>query len=62
VRRYAALGLGVVQAPPGETRAAVRAPLDCGYRLIDTPAAYGNEAQVDGIVTQEWSPIDGITA
>jgi diketogulonate reductase-like aldo/keto reductase len=41
-----ALGFGVFQTPPDETRDAVRAALDCGYRHIDTTAAYGNERQV----------------
>jgi diketogulonate reductase-like aldo/keto reductase len=41
-----ALGFGVFQTPPDETRDAVRAALDSGYRLIDTAAAYGNERQV----------------
>jgi diketogulonate reductase-like aldo/keto reductase len=41
-----ALGLGVFQTPPDETRDAVRAALDCGYRHIDTAAVYGNERQV----------------
>ncbi len=41
-----ALGLGVFQTPPDETRAAVEAALAVGYRHIDTAAAYGNEAQV----------------
>jgi diketogulonate reductase-like aldo/keto reductase len=41
-----ALGLGVFQTPPDETRAAVRAALDGGYQLIDTAAAYANERQV----------------
>ena len=41
-----ALGFGVFQTPPDETRAAVRAALASGYRLIDTAAAYGNERQV----------------
>ncbi|MFI5958839.1 aldo/keto reductase [Cryptosporangium sp. NPDC051539] len=41
-----ALGLGVFQTPPDETRAAVSAALDVGYRHIDTAAAYGNEGQV----------------
>src|SRR6201998_1864090 len=41
-----ALGLGVFQTPPDETRDAVRAALDSGYRHIDTAAAYGNERQV----------------
>jgi len=41
-----ALGLGVFQTPPDETRDAVHAALDAEYRLIDTAAAYGNERQV----------------
>src|SRR5204863_2240927 len=41
-----ALGFGVFQTPPDETRDAVRAAIDSGYRLIDTAAAYGNERQV----------------
>jgi len=41
-----ALGFGVFQTPPDETRNAVRAALASGYRLIDTAAAYGNERQV----------------
>ena len=41
-----ALGLGVFQTPPDETRSAVAAALDAGYRHIDTAAAYGNERQV----------------
>ena len=45
-----ALGLGVFQTPPDETRDAVRAALSSGYRLIDTAAAYGNERQVGDAV------------
>ena len=41
-----ALGLGVFQTPPDETRDAVTAALASGYRHIDTAAAYGNERQV----------------
>src|SRR5690242_5952817 len=41
-----ALGLGVFQTPPEETRAAVDAALRTGYRHIDTAAAYGNEREV----------------
>src|SRR5205085_10809161 len=41
-----ALGLGVFQTPPDETRDAVGAALGAGYRHIDTAAAYGNERQV----------------
>jgi diketogulonate reductase-like aldo/keto reductase len=41
------LGLGVFRAPAGqETRQAVAAALDAGYRHIDTAAVYGNEADV----------------
>ncbi|WNV87434.1 aldo/keto reductase [Umezawaea sp. Da 62-37] len=41
-----AIGLGVFQTPPDETRAAVEAALSTGYRHIDTAAAYGNEREV----------------
>ncbi|SDJ40316.1 Aldo/keto reductase [Frankineae bacterium MT45] len=41
-----AIGLGVFQTPPDETRSAVAAALDVGYRHIDTAAAYGNEREV----------------
>jgi diketogulonate reductase-like aldo/keto reductase len=41
-----ALGLGVFQTPPEETRDAVRSALGAGYRHIDTAAGYGNERQV----------------
>jgi diketogulonate reductase-like aldo/keto reductase len=41
-----ALGLGVFQTPPDETRDAVAAALQSGYRHIDTAAAYGNERHV----------------
>ncbi|WP_250008944.1 aldo/keto reductase [Actinoplanes sp. M2I2] len=41
-----AIGLGVFQTPPDETREAVLAALSTGYRHIDTAAAYGNEREV----------------
>jgi len=41
-----AVGFGVFQTPPQETRSAVEAALAAGYRHIDTAAAYGNERQV----------------
>ena len=41
-----AIGLGVFQTPPDETRTAVEAALEAGYRHIDTAASYFNEAQV----------------
>jgi diketogulonate reductase-like aldo/keto reductase len=45
-----ALGLGVFQSSPEETAAAVQAALACGYRHIDTAAAYGNEREVGDAV------------
>ena len=41
-----ALGLGVFQTPPDQTRAAVQCALQVGYRHVDTAAAYGNEREV----------------
>ncbi len=41
-----ALGLGVFQTPPDETRSSVAAALETGYRHVDTAAAYGNEREV----------------
>jgi 2,5-diketo-D-gluconate reductase A len=41
-----ALGFGVFQTPPAETRTAVAEALRVGYRHIDTAAAYGNERGV----------------
>lgn len=41
------LGLGVYQSRPGaETRSAVRAALEVGYRHVDTARVYGNERDV----------------
>jgi 2,5-diketo-D-gluconate reductase A len=40
------LGFGVFQVPPEECAEAVRHALATGYRLIDTAAAYRNEAEV----------------
>jgi diketogulonate reductase-like aldo/keto reductase len=51
-----ALGLGVFQTPPDETRDAVLAALDCGYRHIDTAAAYGNERQVGEAIQRSDVP------
>ena len=41
-----ALGLGVFQTPPEETRVAVETAFADGYQHGDTAAAYGNERQV----------------
>jgi 2,5-diketo-D-gluconate reductase A len=44
--RIPQLGFGVFQVPLEETAEAVTRALETGYRLIDTAAAYGNEAGV----------------
>jgi diketogulonate reductase-like aldo/keto reductase len=44
--RMPQLGFGVFQVPDAETKAAVKAALEAGYRSIDTAAVYGNEAGV----------------
>ena len=44
--RIPQLGFGVFQVPAEETAEAVGHALDTGYRLIDTAAAYENEAGV----------------
>ncbi|WP_045823932.1 aldo/keto reductase [Williamsia herbipolensis] len=41
-----ALGLGVFQSSPEDTRTAVAHALSAGYRHIDTAAAYANEREV----------------
>src|SRR5436853_6665042 len=47
------LGLGVWQAGAGkETRKAVSAALESGYRLIDTAKLYGNERDVGAAATE----------
>jgi diketogulonate reductase-like aldo/keto reductase len=51
------LGLGVWQMRSGrETRNAVRAALEIGYRLIDTAAAYGNERDVGEAIRRSGIP------
>ena len=47
-----ALGFGVFQTPPDETKTAVTAALQTGYRLIDTAAAYGNERGVGDAIRE----------
>ncbi|HYA11119.1 MAG TPA: aldo/keto reductase [Thermoplasmata archaeon] len=55
------LGLGVFQTPPGTvTRKAVAWALAAGYRLIDTAAMYGNEADVGEAVRASGIPRDEI--
>lgn len=55
------LGLGVFQTPPGPTTTrAVRWALEAGYRLIDTAAMYGNEADVGEAVRASGVPRDEV--
>jgi diketogulonate reductase-like aldo/keto reductase len=62
-----ALGLGVFQTPPEETRVAVETAFADGYQQIDTAAAYGNERQVGEAIRnsglerpEEIAAIDGL--
>ena len=50
------VGLGVWQAKGNEAIDAVRFALDAGYRLIDTAAAYGNEAEVGEAIRTSGIP------
>ena len=45
-----AVGFGVYRASPEETAGAVSAALAAGYRMIDTAAAYFNEAEVGAAI------------
>ena len=50
------VGFGVFLIPNDETKVAVSAALDCGYRHIDTAMIYGNEEGVGQAVAE--APID----
>ncbi|HEX5279293.1 MAG TPA: aldo/keto reductase [Micropepsaceae bacterium] len=55
------LGLGVWQMREGaETENAVRAALDCGYRMIDTARLYGNERSLGRAVRASGIPREQI--
>jgi diketogulonate reductase-like aldo/keto reductase len=51
-----AIGYGVFQTPPDETRTAVAEALRVGYRHIDTAAAYGNERGVGEAIARSGLP------
>jgi len=52
-----ALGLGVYQSRPGaETRNAVKAALEAGYRHVDTARVYGNERDVGAALAESGVP------
>ncbi len=51
------LGFGVYQmTDPAETRRALLAAIEAGYRLIDTAQAYGNEAVVGEAIRESGVP------
>ena len=50
------LGLGVAELSDDETERAVSAALEIGCRLIDTAAAYGNEAAVGRAIAASGIP------
>lgn len=50
------MGLGTWQTDGATTNAAIQAALQCGYRLIDTAAAYGNEASVGRAIGESGIP------
>lgn len=52
------IGLGVGELSDAETEQAVAAGLEAGYRLIDTAAAYGNEAAVGRAIAASGVPRD----
>jgi diketogulonate reductase-like aldo/keto reductase len=59
--RMPVLGLGVWKSAPGrETREAVRAALQVGYRSVDTASMYGNEADVGAAVRESGVPRDEV--
>ena len=53
------LGLGVAELSDDETERAVSAALEVGCRLIDTAAAYGNEAAVGRAIAASGIPARG---
>jgi 2,5-diketo-D-gluconate reductase A len=50
------IGLGVGELSDSDTERAVSAALEAGYRLIDTAAAYGNEAAVGRAIAASGVP------
>jgi diketogulonate reductase-like aldo/keto reductase len=56
-----AFGLGVYQSRPGEeTRGAVRAALEVGYRHVDTARVYRNERDVGAALAESGVPRDEV--
>ncbi|OMC03134.1 2,5-didehydrogluconate reductase A [Mycobacterium sp. NS-7484] len=59
-RTIPVVGLGVGGLSDSEAEAAVSAALEAGHRLIDTAAAYGNEAGVGRAITASGIPREDI--
>ena len=54
-------GLGVyLMREPGECKKAVSHAIECGYRLIDTAMAYGNETEVGDAIRNSEVPREEI--
>eukprot|EP00030_Apusomonadida_sp_AF-17_P001554 a187784_28.p2 GENE.a187784_28~~a187784_28.p2 ORF type:complete len:299 (-),score=109.21 a187784_28:1-807(-) len=58
--RMPQFGFGTYQIPPDLTYDAVAAALRAGYRLIDTAAIYGNEAEVGRAIRDSGIPREQI--
>ncbi|HUG40951.1 MAG TPA: aldo/keto reductase [Longimicrobiales bacterium] len=59
--RMPLFGLGTFRSPAGrETRAAVGWALEAGYRLVDTAALYGNEADVGAAIRASGVPREDV--
>jgi diketogulonate reductase-like aldo/keto reductase len=59
-RSIPAIGLGTYPLDDDQAAAAVGSALELGYRLIDTAAAYGNEAGVGRAISSSRVPRDDI--
>ncbi|MDH6197241.1 2,5-diketo-D-gluconate reductase A [Mycobacterium frederiksbergense] len=59
-RTIPVVGLGVGELSDSEAERAVSAALEAGYRLIDTAAAYGNEAGVGRAIAASGIPREEI--
>jgi diketogulonate reductase-like aldo/keto reductase len=59
-RRIPTVGLGVFRASGPDTRSAVTAALQLGWRHVDTAAVYGNEADVGAAIRDAGVPRDEV--
>ena len=54
------VGFGVYQIAKSETKAAVQAALEVGYRMIDTAASYFNECEVGEAIRESGLPRESV--